>query len=165
MADDLDFAPSVQVPASLRRIVDADDLRQSAMLRFYATGADFQWRSDVERRAYLQRLLVSALIDALRREGRACRSGDRASVVLADVPSDWTSPSRVAVRNERHARLMAAIAALPDDQRVAVTLYHLEGRTLVETAEVMGKTPVAVAGLLRRALATLRRQLAEYEVF
>jgi RNA polymerase sigma-70 factor, ECF subfamily len=162
MKDDLEYAPSVRIPASLRRIVDADDLRQSMMLRFYLSGSKFRWRSDAERRAYLHRLLVSVLIDELRRERRGCRSGRRVAVVLGEVPADWTSPSRKAIRNERQARLVEAIAAIPADQRMAVTLVYLQGRTLTEAAQIMGKTVWAVAGLLRRALVTLRKQLAEY---
>jgi RNA polymerase sigma-70 factor (ECF subfamily) len=161
MVDEFGGMPYVRIPIRLRRVVDADDLRQAGMLRFFRKGAKFLGRSDAERRAYLHRSLVSALVDVLRAEGRACRGGIRAAVVLEAVPADWTSPSRKAIRNERQARLIEAIAALPDDQRTAVTLYHLRGRTLAETAEAMGRTIPSAAGLIRRALATLRHRLAD----
>lgn len=161
MRDGCGYLRSVRVPARLRGVVDADDLRQTVMLRFYARGAEFRWRSDAERRSYLHQILASVLIDALRREARTRRSGGRAVLAVEEVPADWTSPSRKAIRNERQARLIEAIAALPKDQRTAVTLYYLEGRTLTETAEIMGKTVFAVAGLIRRALFTLRRQLGD----
>jgi RNA polymerase sigma-70 factor (ECF subfamily) len=167
MKDELEYAPSVRVPAGLRRIVDADDLRQAAMLRFYRRAAKFRWRSDGECRTYLRRSFVSALIDALRHENRARRSGVRVAVALEEIAAELSTPSRKMMRDERRAilsqNLFKALDALPADQRTAVTLHHLRGQTLIEAAEAMGKTSDAVAGLLRRALPTLKSLLAGCE--
>jgi DNA-directed RNA polymerase specialized sigma24 family protein len=37
-----------------------------------------------------------------------------------------------------------------------VTLHHFEGWTLEQVGEHLGRSPVAVAGLIKRALRTLR---------
>ena len=69
------------------------------------------------------------------------------------------SPSQSAARREAVAAMQAGIAALPDDQRQAVRLHHLSGKTLEETATMMDRTPGAVRGLLRRANEALREAL------
>ncbi|MCA9167929.1 MAG: hypothetical protein KDB23_09690, partial [Planctomycetales bacterium] len=52
-----------------------------------------------------------------------------------------------------------AIAALPDDHRLAVRLRLLEGKSLEETAQLMDRTPGAVQGLIDRAKKTMRGKL------
>ena len=49
---------------------------------------------------------------------------------------------------------------LPDAQREALTLHHLHRWTLDAVAAHMGRTPAAVAGLIKRALRQLRQELA-----
>jgi RNA polymerase sigma-70 factor (ECF subfamily) len=64
---------------------------------------------------------------------------------------------------ESAARLAAALAELPDDQREAVRLRYLEGRSLAEIAERMDRTVVAAAGLVKRGLIHLRKSMQERE--
>jgi RNA polymerase sigma-70 factor (ECF subfamily) len=69
------------------------------------------------------------------------------------------------MRNEDVLQLAAAIEALPEDQRQAVVLHHLQGHSAADIAARLGRTEVAVAGLLRRGLKKLRvlLQAAEAE--
>ena len=62
---------------------------------------------------------------------------------------------------ENALRLADALAQLPDLQREAIALKHLEGRSIVEVARLMGHSPASVASLLRRGLAKLRELLEE----
>lgn len=54
------------------------------------------------------------------------------------------------------ARLAAALDQLPDDQRQAATLHHLEHYSVAETVQKMGRSKDAVAGLIFRGLHNLR---------
>jgi RNA polymerase sigma-70 factor, ECF subfamily len=74
---------------------------------------------------------------------------------------DGTSPSGGAERNERLLRLADALARLPEDQRRAVELRHLQGLSLAEIASQMGRSVDSVVGLIHRGLRALRRDLEE----
>jgi RNA polymerase sigma-70 factor (ECF subfamily) len=50
---------------------------------------------------------------------------------------------------------------LPEDQRNAVEWHHLHGCSSAVVAARMGRTEVAVAGLLRRGLKRLRELMRE----
>jgi RNA polymerase sigma-70 factor (ECF subfamily) len=70
-----------------------------------------------------------------------------------------SSPSEKAIREEEGLRLAEALATLPADQREAVRLRHLEGWALADIAGHLGRSPAATAGLIKRGMQTLRRQL------
>ena len=72
----------------------------------------------------------------------------------ADLPSpaDLGAP-------DFEPRLVPALKALPECQRVAVWLVHACGFTQVETADAMGVSPSTVSTHVARGLASLRRDL------
>jgi RNA polymerase sigma-70 factor (ECF subfamily) len=74
-----------------------------------------------------------------------------------------SSPSQQAARNEDLLRLADAVAQLPEAQREAVVLHHLQGCSLTETARRLGRTDAAVAGLLHRGLKRLRELMTPGE--
>ena len=75
------------------------------------------------------------------------------------VASRQSSPSQRAARNEELVELAAALAALPEDQRTAVELHHLQGLPLSQIAAQLGRNSEAVASLLYRAMQRLKKQL------
>jgi len=60
---------------------------------------------------------------------------------------------------EVRERVHAALASLPERQRIAVTLRYLEGMNLKAIQETMGLTNGALRGVLGRGLSVLRRTL------
>jgi RNA polymerase sigma-70 factor (ECF subfamily) len=67
----------------------------------------------------------------------------------------------VADRNEQLLTLATALTTLPQDQREALLLRYYEGMPLAEVSERLGRTRPAVASLLRRGLAQLRKAFEE----
>ena len=65
------------------------------------------------------------------------------------------------MRGERAAKIARALQTLPEAQREAVRLRHLEGCSLAQIAERLGRTEAATAGLLKRGLAKLREKLKD----
>ena len=76
-----------------------------------------------------------------------------------ELDAGLSSPSQKAIREEEAERLSQALTSLPDDQREAVRLRHLEGWALADLARHLGRSPAATAGLIKRGMQALRRQL------
>ena len=77
------------------------------------------------------------------------------------LTNDDPGPSQQAERNELLLRLASALEQLPDEQREALELRHLQGRPVAEIGQLMGRSEASVAGLLRRGLMTLRASMTD----
>jgi RNA polymerase sigma-70 factor (ECF subfamily) len=152
--------------------LDASDVVQQTLLEAHRQRGQFQGHTDGQLAAWLRQLLAGTLADACRALGRAKRDAarersleaalDESSARLeAWLAADQSSPSQQADRNEQLVRLAEALARLPDDQRTAVQLKHLHGHAVAEIAEIMGRSPTAVGGLLRRGMTRLRELMGE----
>ena len=117
-------------------------------------------------------MLRHNLADAVRALGRAKRDpGLERSLeqtfenssrrMNAWLVADQSSPSEHAAKNEQLLRLAEALARIPDAQREAVVLHHLQEWPLAEVAEQLGRSESAVAGLLHRGLKSLRHMLED----
>lgn len=162
----------LQIDPRLRRDQDASDIVQTVMLRAHDGLADFRGVTQEELAGWLRKILANTLANELRDRLRGLRDVrrevnleqalDESSVHLAAcAASREPSPSTVLQDKEDAVRLAQALAQLPDLQREAVTLKHLEGRSLVEVANLMARSPASVASLLRRGLVKLRELLEE----
>jgi RNA polymerase sigma-70 factor (ECF subfamily) len=145
------------------------DLVQQTLVRAFERRDQFHGDNDARRAAWLRTLMDHTLIDAVRRLGRSAgwersleaaleQSSARMEAFLA---ADETSVGARAERNEWLVRLADALARLPDDQRRAVELRHLQGLSLGAVADRMGRSVASVAGLLHRGLRALRNDLGE----
>ena len=165
-------AMNISVPAHLRSKFDPVDVVQDALLRAHQNAKALEGRSVDEREAYLRKCFASAVTDRIRhfdtqahRVALECsieRTLEESSAGLAQVlAATQTSPSQNAVKAEELLRLASALACLPERQREAVSLHHLESLTLEETSLRMNVTKEAVIGLLRRGMEKLREKLCD----
>jgi RNA polymerase sigma-70 factor (ECF subfamily) len=153
----------------LRSKLDPADLVQQTLTRALERREQFRGASDEQRAAWLRTLLAHTLVDALRKHVRPDGSElsleaaiEQSSARLeAFLAADQTSPSCRAEKQERLVRLADALAALPEDQRRAIELKHLQGLPLTDVARQMNRTGPSVAGLLQRGMRALRQDLGE----
>ena len=153
---------------SLRALLDPSDLVQQTLVKACEKWDQCRGKSDAERAAWLRVILARQLADAVRTFGR--REGnlrrplkealERSTARFeAWLTSQSAAPGEQVVRDEQMLQLAEALADLPEDQRVALELHHLQGLTVPEVCRRMDRSPAAVAGLLRRGLAALRARL------
>jgi RNA polymerase sigma-70 factor (ECF subfamily) len=150
--------------------VDASDVLQQTFLEAYRCFPQFSGRDKRELVAWLRSILDHKVAGAIRdhallqkrdvgRERSMDDSRGGGPTLKQDLDANLTSPSQKAIRGEQAERLSEALAALPEDQREAVRLRHLEGWALADIAVRFGRTPTATAGLIKRGMKALRRQL------
>ena len=162
----------LQITDGVRGKLDLSGVVQQTLLESHQAWDRLRGLNEAQRTAWLRCALANNLADEARRLGAQLRdigreqslqrALDESSARLeALLALEQSSPSEHAVRQEDLLRLAEALGRLPDDQRAAVELHHLEGRTLAETAEVLGRSRSAVASLVFRGLRKLRRTLDE----
>jgi RNA polymerase sigma-70 factor (ECF subfamily) len=150
--------------------VDASDVIQQTFLEAHRSFPQFAGQDVRELAAWLQGILDHKVAGAIRdhallqkRTVRRERSMDDShgggAPLKQELDAGHSSPSQKAIRGEEAQRLAQALTALPDDQREAVRLRHLEGWALADIARHLGRTPAATAGLIKRGMQSLRRRL------
>lgn len=136
---------------------DADDMAQEAFSR--AWDAAPNWPADgAPFAAWLYRVASNLAIDLLRREKRRPVTSLEAASMIADMAP---VPSAAVLQVELASAVRAALLELPERQRLAVELVHLESRSGAETAALLGTSIGALEGLLSRARRELRIVLAQ----
>lgn len=136
---------------------DADDVAQDAMLRALAGLRTF--RGEAAFTSWLHRIAVNTAKNLLRRRGR-----DRA-LLVDDYPVDEVvdpidrSPARVAEALDMDRAIAQAMARLPADQRVALSLVAIQGLDDREAARVAGCRAATFRWRLHRARERMREWL------
>lgn len=129
---------------------EAEDVSQEAMLRLWRMAPD--WRAgEAKVSTWLYRVTANLCTDRLRRT-RTAPLDDAAE------PSDPAPGAEARLQaSARMDALQAALNTLPDRQKQAVVLRHIEGLGNPDIAEILGISTEAVESLTargKRALAT-----------
>jgi RNA polymerase sigma-70 factor, ECF subfamily len=154
--------------------LEVSDVVQQTLLEAHRQRGRFRGQSDAEMAAWLRQILAGTLADARRALGRAKRDVRRERSLEAGLAQSsaqlgsWlaapqSSPSAQAQGHEDAVRLAQALATLPEAQREALVLRYYQGCSLDEISRQLGRTPAAVAGLLKRGARRLRILLHEPE--
>ncbi|MDV6029250.1 MAG: sigma-70 family RNA polymerase sigma factor [Phycisphaera sp. RhM] len=164
----------MQLNPRFRAKEDVSDVVQMTLLRAYQDLDGFRGTSEVELRAWLKTILTHTLINlakkyqAQKRDIRLERSIDQqlqesALRIIGEPPAEQTSPSQHLIRQERAEQLADAMGSLLEAECTAVMLKHVHGWKVSDIAVHLGRSPEAVAGLLRRGLKKLRNKLNAVE--
>lgn len=153
--------------------VDPSDVVQQTMLEAQQGIDGFRGERSGEMAAWLRQILIHNLHQTYDEHLKAQKRSARREQSVVDPADgrqrlDWldgelTTPSQAAIREERAVQLAHAVESLPDDQREAVRLRHLEGCSLRVIATRLERSETAAAGLLKRGMRGLRSWFQENE--
>ncbi len=135
-----------------------DDVVQETLITIHRARATY----DPQRSflPWLHAIAQRRAIDALRRHGRgAGHEVHDPAAYEAHADADADAFDQVE-RQDSHAALRAAVAALPDGQRQAVERLALAGQSLDEAAAATGRSKGALKVNLHRAIRALRARMA-----
>ena len=129
----------------------AEDVVQVALTRLWSLAGRYDpQRGSVE--GWFRRIVVNLCLDR-RRALRPVVPID----LVGDLPSDAPDPLAAAIASDGRARLAVAMLQMLPRQRAALALFHGDGLSMTEIADVLETTPKAVEGLLGRARMELKR--------
>jgi RNA polymerase sigma factor (sigma-70 family) len=126
---------------------DADDLLQATIERLLTKGMP----GDAHPGKWVFRVCKNLWIDEIRfREVRV-----RMAHMVVDDPTSAASLEQVAGGELRVRSVMAAMTQLPEEQRMALSLVAIEGKSYAEAAEIMQIPVGTIMSRIARARKTL----------
>ncbi|MEY4245561.1 MAG: hypothetical protein RLZZ245_3146 [Verrucomicrobiota bacterium] len=142
---------------------EAEDIAQQVFLRIWRNAK--RYRPDAKFTTYLFTIARNLVFNESRRRSRkkevsADEREENSHYSLEASPD--RQPDAELLQAELQAAVDAAIAALPETQRMAVVLRRYEQMSYEEIAAVLELSVSAVKSLLFRARTTLRESLSGY---
>ncbi|MEM7490422.1 MAG: sigma-70 family RNA polymerase sigma factor [Pseudomonadota bacterium] len=132
----------------------AEDIVQEAFLRLWTKAADWDPGGAAKVFTWLGRVAANLAVDRARRTRREAPLDD-----AVDPPDPAPGVLDGIIAGERRTALDAALAALPERQRQAVVLRHVEGYSNPDIAAMMGCGVEAVESLTARGKRALAKTL------
>jgi RNA polymerase sigma-70 factor (ECF subfamily) len=135
---------------------EADDIGQEAFLRVWSHAVSFD-PAVARFTTWLYRIVLNLAFDRTRQ--RELAPIDEA----ADVHAHDPGPVELLIADEERRILEQAMAGLPERQRGAIALFHMEGLSGEESAQAMNLSVKAFESLLGRARAALKENVQKIQ--
>jgi RNA polymerase sigma-70 factor (ECF subfamily) len=132
---------------------EAEDITQDSLLRLWYAAPDWQ-AGQAKVTTWLYRVTSNLCIDKMRKSKR------QSSAAVPEMPDDGPDMERRLQDRARAQALRAALSDLPDRQKQAMVLRHLEGLSNLDVAQIMQISVEAVESLMSRGKRSLADALA-----
>ena len=146
---------------------DAEDLVQDTYAKAFVSFHQFQEGTNLK--AWLYRILTTTFINNYRKDQRRplqSNGGEVEDWQLYDAASHTSDQGRSAedevLDNIADVDIKSALAAMPEEFRMAVYLADVEGFSYKEIADIVGVPTGTVMSRLHRGRKLLRESLADY---
>ena len=158
---------TAQARRILRNQADGDEIVQEAFLKFILAAPELDSRE--RALAYLRTTVNNLCLNHIR------ATGSRPNLVAIDSETSQEKINEISATNhisfdtniaaaEDASIIREALARLSSDQRTALVMWEMEGRSTEEIAEALGTTPANVRHVVQRARASFVRVLATWVV-
>lgn len=140
---------------------EAEDIAQQVFVRIW--NAAPKWKPDAKFTTYLFTITRNLVYNESRRRSRKKESSlneQEENHPAAAHADEGLQPDEGMEKRELHRSIDAAIAALPEQQRLAVVLRTFEGLDYEDIAKALDTSVSSVKSLLFRARGVLREALA-----
>ncbi|MEI6120852.1 MAG: RNA polymerase sigma factor [Actinomycetes bacterium] len=158
---------TAQARRILRNQADGDEIVQEAFLKFILAAPELDSRE--RALAYLRTTVNNLCLNQIR------ATGSRPNLVAIDSETSQEAINEISAAShvpfdtnmaaaEDASIIREALARLSSDQRTALVMWEMEGRSTEEIAEAIGTTPANVRHVVQRARASFVRVLATWVV-
>ncbi len=158
---------TAQARRILRNQADGDEIVQEAFLKFILAAPELDSRE--RALAYLRTTVNNLCLNQIR------ATGSRPNLVAIDSETSQEKINEISATNhisfdtniaaaEDASIIREALARLSDDQRTALVMWEMEGRSTEEIAAAIGTTPANVRHVVQRARASFVLVLATWVV-
>lgn len=147
---------------------DAEDIVQEVFVKVHQHLPKFN-PAAASVTTWIYRITINQSLDFLRAKQAKKRKGFLSSLFGGEdnepivEAAHFNHPGVLAEDKEALQRVFAAINQLPENQRTALILMRLEGKSQKETAEIMELSAKAVESLVQRARQALGKKLGNNE--
>ena len=142
----------IQAFHRIRNKADAEDIAQEALLRLWRIAPDWQ-QDNAKVSTWLYQVVTNLCIDRLRHKNHE-------HLGSIPEPTDTRLNATDVIQDQSRANaLYHALAKLPDHQREAVAMRHLEGLSNPEIADNLQLSTEAVESLIARGKQKLSKIL------
>ena len=131
---------------------EAEEVAQEVFLKLWQNAK--RYKPQTKLPAYLRTLAVNICLDMKRRPRLVVPMPEEHEALSA------ADPAADAAQAEKRRALEKSLQSLPPAQRMAIVLFHLEGLSVIEAAQLLGVSRKAAESLLSRGRAALRHALA-----
>jgi RNA polymerase sigma-70 factor (ECF subfamily) len=151
-----------QMSEALRRRFEVDDVLQELFLRAFRDLPQFEYRGAGSFLRWLFLITRHTLQDLARHGDRQKRQGElealrSSSSQYGMAPANSQTPSRILFQRERLAHLLKSLDMLTGSDREIILMAKVEGLTIGEISQQLGKGKSQVSLSLHRALQRLHK--------
>ncbi|MEM0518633.1 RNA polymerase sigma factor [Aequorivita flava] len=136
----------------LKDTAAAEDAMQDAFIKAFQKLSQFT--GDVTFGAWLKRIVINTCLDSIKRNKMKLQSLNEEVFTMVHEDSDWTIADEATI-----SEVLAAIESLPENYKLTVKLFLLEGYDHQEISEILQISENASRTYLHRGKSKLKEKL------